>query len=169
MDLNVIASELLTSADKETNVTGSEMLTDADKAIHDRIMEFIGASEGYFSTRELFIDQNIQSRAAKNMVYQILGRMVKDGKLRRRPNRNGEYRRVVQEAEDLNWQASDEKKAVQLCWPFHLEQLVTLYPRNIAVVAGSPDAGKTALLLNLIYLNQHLHDVWLFNSEMGEV
>ena len=37
--------------------------------------------------------------------------------------------------------------------PFELENLVKIMPGNIIVVAGEPDAGKTAFLLNVLLLN----------------
>ncbi|MBW2618874.1 MAG: hypothetical protein JRC92_08370, partial [Deltaproteobacteria bacterium] len=56
---------------------------------------------------------------------------------------------------------------VDLKWPFGLERLIDLYPKNIVVVAGAPNAGKTALLLNLIRLNMTKHQITYFSSEMG--
>jgi len=38
---------------------------------------------------------------------------------------------------------------------------------NIAVLAGEPDAGKTAFLLNLTRLNMAHQEVHYFSSEMG--
>jgi hypothetical protein len=40
-------------------------------------------------------------------------------------------------------------------------------PGNIAVVAGEPDSGKTAYLLNIVKDNQHAHEIHYFSSEMG--
>ncbi len=41
------------------------------------------------------------------------------------------------------------------------------YPGNIIVVAGSPDSGKTAFLLNVIKLNQYDFSIYYQSSEMG--
>jgi hypothetical protein len=53
-----------------------------------------------------------------------------------------------------------------LKWPFSIEKLALLYPKNIAVIAGSKDAGKTAIALNLAYMNRH-KKVRYLSSEMG--
>jgi len=37
-------------------------------------------------------------------------------------------------------------------WPFKLENLVHLYPKNIIVLAGASNTGKTAFLLNVALL-----------------
>ena len=52
-------------------------------------------------------------------------------------------------------------------WALGVEDHVNLYPSNICVVAGSPNAGKTALMLNVAYLNQERFPVYYFSSEMG--
>jgi len=44
---------------------------------------------------------------------------------------------------------------------------VALYPKNIAVVAGSKDAGKTAFCLNFARLNQENFEVNYFCSEIA--
>ncbi len=39
---------------------------------------------------------------------------------------------------------------------------------NIGIIAGSPNSGKTAFLLNFIRLNQNKHKIHLFSSEGGK-
>jgi hypothetical protein len=40
-------------------------------------------------------------------------------------------------------------------------------PGNIILIAGSPNSGKTAFMLNIIKENMNKFDTWYFNSEMG--
>ncbi|MFC1992057.1 DnaB-like helicase C-terminal domain-containing protein, partial [Chloroflexota bacterium] len=42
-----------------------------------------------------------------------------------------------------------------------------IYPGNIIVVAGSPNSGKTGILLDFIYRNQANFPIYYFCSEMG--
>jgi hypothetical protein len=60
-----------------------------------------------------------------------------------------------------------ETKTVPLCLPFGLHKLVEIMPGNIILVAGSPNAGKTAFLLNIIRYNMSKFKIHYFNSEMG--
>ena len=60
-----------------------------------------------------------------------------------------------------------DAETVNLWLPFGLNEMVEIMPGNIIVVAGSPDAGKTALLLNIIRQNMRSHEIHYFNSEMG--
>jgi hypothetical protein len=41
-------------------------------------------------------------------------------------------------------------------------------PGNIVLIAGQPNCGKTAFLLNVIAENMHRFEIHYFNSEMGE-
>ncbi|HDZ15100.1 hypothetical protein LCGC14_1452460 [marine sediment metagenome] len=53
-----------------------------------------------------------------------------------------------------------------LLLPFGIHQYCFLYRKNIMIVFGSKDAGKTALLLNIAKLNMRKHRVMYFSSEM---
>ena len=55
-----------------------------------------------------------------------------------------------------------------LVLPFGIHQYCFLYRKNIMVISGSKDAGKTALLFNIIKLNMKKHRTLYFSSEMVE-
>ena len=57
---------------------------------------------------------------------------------------------------------------IDLLFPFGIHQYCFLYRKNIMVVYGSKDAGKTALLLNITRLNMNKHRIFYFSSEMVE-
>jgi hypothetical protein len=48
-----------------------------------------------------------------------------------------------------------------------LHKLVEIHQKNIIVVAGEMNAGKTAWLLNTAKDNMDRHEIWFFSSEMG--
>jgi len=52
--------------------------------------------------------------------------------------------------------------------PFKLSLMARIFPGNLIVVAGEPNSGKTALMLNFLKDNMHSYDVHYFNSEMEE-
>jgi hypothetical protein len=54
-----------------------------------------------------------------------------------------------------------------MSWPFELENYVLMYPKNIAVLAGESNAGKTAFLLDTIRRNMDKYDIHYYSSEMG--
>jgi len=51
--------------------------------------------------------------------------------------------------------------------PFQLEDKVKIHPKNIIVIGGTPDGGKTAFLLNVAAMNRNSHHIFWFTSEMG--
>jgi hypothetical protein len=58
-----------------------------------------------------------------------------------------------------------EPSKIQL--PLELHTIVHLYPKNVILVAGEKDAGKTAFALNTAYMTRDIMPVRYFNSEMG--
>lgn len=112
--------------------------------------------------------QNITNitNADRPKITVIMNRLVKEGVLERVPNRNGVYRKVDTEIESIDFLNADTE-TVDLWLPFDIHEKVEVMPGNIIVVAGSPDAGKTAFLLNVIRQNQDKFEIHYFNSEMG--
>ena len=51
--------------------------------------------------------------------------------------------------------------------PFRLEEKVKILPKNIIIIGGTPDGGKTAFLLNVASMNRNSHNIFYFTSEMG--
>ena len=56
---------------------------------------------------------------------------------------------------------------LDLVLPFGIHQYCFMYDKNIGIVFGSKDAGKTAILMNIAKLNMDRHRVVYFSSEMG--
>lgn len=83
--------------------------------------------------------------------------------------RHGVFRRIDTERQRMNLTQANPKLQLQLRWPFGLERYVKIFRRNLIVIWGSKDAGKTALILNFIRLNMEKfkHKIQLFNVDMG--
>ena len=56
---------------------------------------------------------------------------------------------------------------IDIKYPFGIEKIFPTYPKNIIVIAGSPNSGKTAFLLNIVKENMKRHEIHYFSSEMG--
>jgi len=106
------------------------------------------------------------SREEKKKALAILSRMVDEGFIQRVGN--GIYRRVDTECEEIDFLNADDT-ILSIAWPFGIERLVQTMPKNIIVIAGEPNSGKTAFLLNLARLNMNHHPVYYFSSEMGSL
>jgi hypothetical protein len=96
----------------------------------------------------------------------ILGRLVKEGILERVPGQNGVYRKIDTDIEEMDF-IDAEVETVDLWLPFGIHSMVETMPGNIHIIAGEPNAGKTAFLLNVIRENMRKFEIHYFNSEMG--
>lgn len=81
-------------------------------------------------------------------------------------NKTGVFRKVDKNPDLMDLDEPD-KDDIGIQLPFNLHTLVMLYPRNVVLVAGEKDAGKTAFAMNSAYLNRDHMKVTYFNSEMG--
>lgn len=64
--------------------------------------------------------------------------------------------------------SKDGVSRFDLTLPFDIHKYCFLYRKNIGIVFGSKDSGKTAFMLNVVRLNMHKHRVVYFSSEMVE-
>jgi len=94
--------------------------------------------------------------------------MVEEGIIEKYGDKRGVYRRLEKECDEIDFlHASND--TIDLHWPFQIERYFKTLPKNPVIVAGEPDAGKTAFLLNFIRLNMVRHKVHYFSSEMGNI
>jgi len=97
---------------------------------------------------------------------QVFHRLVESGLLERK--KEGVYRVVEYEAPVIDIDNVDLSKTVDVILPFGLHNWIILYPKNIIVVAGSKDAGKTTFCNQILKLNNDgKMPIAYFNSEMG--
>lgn len=75
------------------------------------------------------------------------------------------FRIIDRSLDDIDWQSADSTATLNLLFPFDLHNYVKLFPKSVAVVAGEPNAGKTAFMYNFIVMNMRFHSMTLYNSE----
>jgi len=103
-----------------------------------------------------------EKKAACRMAFK---RLVEKGKLIPLRNRSGQYKYINGKLEEIDFMNADTKPFYYTC-PFFTHIHVNLYPKSIAILAGEPNSGKTAYLLNLARKNMKDFDVNYFSSEM---
>jgi len=136
--------------------------------IAEEVREWVLAASGYFLTSDIHRDLNLAAKDHKKSVNMALLRLEKEGILEKRGERRGSYRRIEKEDDDIMGFIEEEIFEYPIKLPFGLNDLCKLFPKNIIIVAGSKNAGKTALLLNIAKLNAGIHEVEYLNSEMGK-
>ena len=139
---------------------------DSGLGITDEVFSFIQETEGEFTLRDVVEMTSIENdRGGKNKASAIMGRFVKDGTVKRVGKKNGVFQKIDNELEIMDFiNAPDNECDIWL--PFGLSDMVSIYPGNIIVLMGEPNAGKTALCLNLIRYNMDKWKIRYLNSEM---
>jgi hypothetical protein len=139
----------------------------AERCLGDEIREWIALQKGYFTVTECDSELQVVTPQEKSLRRVTIHRLVEANKLERIENRTGTYRVVADNLEYIDLLEEGIDEPLDLKWPFGLENLVDIMPKNIIIVAGTKDAGKSAFCLNTVLLNQHKWDMRYFSSEMG--
>jgi hypothetical protein len=140
-----------------------------ERNLAQEIREFVVTTNGHFMTTDVHKELQLTTRREKKTCAETLRRMAnKNDERIIEPfgNRNGCYRLIENECDSIDF-LSAETESVDLSLPFNLDLYVELMPGNIILVAGEPNAGKTAFLLNIIRQNMGKFNCHYFNSEMG--
>ncbi|NUO06971.1 MAG: bifunctional DNA primase/polymerase [Candidatus Brocadia sinica] len=128
--------------------------------------EWMLLQTGYFNVTSCYNELHLVTPKQKTAVRVTLSRRVKENVLERHPDRSGIYRKLDTTLEEINWQDA-KVSPLNIRWPFQIENLVRILPKNIIVIAGETDAGKTGFLLNFVRMNMSQHEIFYFSSEMG--
>lgn len=135
--------------------------------IAQEVRDFVVTSSGFFLTSDVFQRLPVTSnrRERKAAVLELL-KLCKKGEIERHPTKNGCYRKIEGDCERMDF-LSATSETLDVWLPFKLHELVEIMPGNTILVAGEPNSGKTALLMNIIRYNQDRFEIHYFNSEMG--
>jgi len=139
-----------------------------DHKLVDEVKEYLSVTEGYFSATSVKMALQIVTKEEQANLRMIFHRLAKEKIIERHPMRDGVFRVVTQDIQALDWKNAPVKP-VEFHFLFGLtDDLVEIFPGNIIVLAGNSNTGKTAVMLNLIKLNQDIWDTHFFSNEMGE-
>lgn len=135
--------------------------------LSEKIKEWIDTTEGNWNTFQLDKDLFINSERERANRRLILKRLRDANYIEKTNCRDDQYKRVIIDEQAINWLSADVDSEYPLKLPFDIDSYVKIYPKNIIVIAGSSNAGKTGFLLNVAQKNMDRHDVFYFSSEMG--
>lgn len=129
------------------------------------VEQWISLTKGQFNVRDIWNEVGIESPEGKQHLRVILDRLEKKGVIQQLEKGFGNFRRVNDKVEKIDWEVADPNNVVPLLFPFGEHDLVSIYPKSIIIVAGGKNAGKTEYLYNFLKLNMHNFTIDLFNSE----
>jgi len=146
--------------------SAKERINKKERNIASEIRAWVLEAPGVFSTAQLDRELSLLTRIDANNRAKILNTLCQEGLIERAGNKRGHYRLVDKETAKVDFVNTAEKE-IKLQWPFGIERFFRTLPKNIIVVAGESDSGKTAFLLNFVNLNMAGHEIHYFSSEMG--
>ena len=130
------------------------------------IREWVAESNGCFTNAELDREFGLTSRQDKKRRSDALIKIKKEDLIINDRRRAGTWHIVNTQVQFIDLEATDAEP-FKLSLPLDLGQIVTIPPKSIIVIAGSPNSGKTALALNLLRANMGEHRLLYLMSEMG--
>jgi len=141
--------------------SGEENLVKYSTNSADHLGMWLNAAPGEFSVRDISNNPEywyLHTRMCENL--------VKSGILEPVGKKRGWYRMVEAKCETLDFINADDEPA-DLWLPLRLSEYVQIHYGNLIVIAGAPNSGKTAFMLNITKENMLKDwDVHYFTSEM---
>jgi archaellum biogenesis ATPase FlaH len=132
------------------------------------VTEWIMEQEGAFQTKDMYLELGCSTPKQKASVRKTVQFLTKNGTIEAEKKRgSGWYRKrdMVEEVIDF---MNVTDTTIDLRMPFGLDEMFVARPKNIIVIAGEPDSGKTALALHIARLNlDGPLPIRYFSSEMG--
>jgi len=131
------------------------------------IKEWITNSTGSFTVDQVDREFCLTTRREKNNRSRALNRYIELELIRRDPRIKGKYWVIDSELEFDDLLAADPNP-FPILLPFNLHNYVNIPKKAVIILAGTSNAGKTALALNIFYLNfKQEYDLMYLYSEMG--
>ena len=136
------------------------------ETIAKKVRGYADVTSGAFGITSIFRELHFVTNSEKSAVRVALHRLVKDGFLARDGKKDGIYRKIEHECDEIDWKDAPTDP-MNIYLPMDLHNLVNIYPGNVIVVAGRSNAGKTAWMFDAAKGNQDRYPVHYFTSEMG--
>lgn len=137
-----------------------------ERNITEELRQWIEVSNGHFLVRNSQKELEVVRKQDRHAFNVAINYLCKQGLIEKYGSERGVYRKVENTIQEMDWETCDDD-IVDVRWPFGLEKYYLCLPKNIVVIAGSYDAGKTAFCLNFAMLNMDKYPIKYFSSEMG--
>lgn len=165
--IKILAKNCLPAFPEKEALAKIESAFKEERNLAHEIREWVSVTGVLLTATECDKELGIVTKRDRDNRRQVFGRLVTEGILERVGGKVGVFRVIEKECPEIDFLNADTRGPLPIKWPLELEKLVNIYRKNIAIVAGSKDSGKTAFLLNLVRLNQDRFPVVYFCSEMA--
>ncbi len=155
-----------TDTNREKSVSDS-VRSEQTQSLVERIKNWLKDSTGWCSYDDIDKDLNLSPAERVNR-RQVIKQFKEDSIVEKNPKNDKLIRYISSNVRKIDFKTATKRTPLDIKFPFGIEQYFNMYSGNIAVVAGSPDAGKTGWILNFIRLNQDKHAIFYQCSEMDK-
>jgi hypothetical protein len=118
------------------------------------VEHWVQQTAGEWSIVDLYRDLSIVNAEDKIKAQQALKSLVNHAIIEQTGKREGIYRKRNLVRDVIEWNKEEEEKPISMWLPFGLSQMCDIRPKNIILVAGETNAGKTAMLFNVVFINR---------------
>lgn len=131
------------------------------------VEKFVQRVNGIFSMNDLYsyLGLTLTQNREKSEVWRQIEALEAEGVIEPYGDRDGFYRRRETDIMPIDLSAATPDP-LKIWMPFELSRYCALYPKNVVVVAGETNAGKTGFLFTLASANAWNWKVSYFTSEM---
>jgi len=133
----------------------------------EEVRDYITTTDGYITTTDCHKQLQATTTDHKKAINMALLRMKESGIIEKYGEKSGTYKKVEQLEENIIDLSAADTTSLPIKLPLGIHELVKIMPKNIIIVAGESNSGKSAFLLNTAAKNMIDHKVFYFSSEMG--
>jgi hypothetical protein len=138
-----------------------------EKNVTQDFRDYCSLQDSYINLTDAYETLQFLQASEKAACQVAAHRMCKEGLLEKVSR--GCFKRIEKDCADIDI-FSDATEPIDIRYPLGVHELVITHPKNIIVIAGEANAGKTAYLLNFAQMNCGKgHEVVYFSSEMGAI
>jgi hypothetical protein len=130
------------------------------------IREWVSVTSGIFSITDIYLALHIITPEDKNNARQILRRLKAEELIIPHGQKADVYRRIIPDYIEMDYKGIIPKP-LDIDWPMDIGRYFYTYAKNIAIIAGNKDSGKTAMLIDFTKRNQNAWDIHYFSNEMA--
>ncbi len=131
------------------------------------IKDWIVACKGIFLSSEMSRSLQINDKEHVKEMVRVLNKLAEEGYIERYGKRAGVYRKIERDYREMDW-LNAKIQPLQVSYPLGLGNVFVTYAKNVMVIAGVKDSGKTAFFLDFIKRNHRKFKINYFTNEMGD-
>ena len=145
-----------------------DKLVNKSLTLSERVHAWVKETTGEFRVDEIYRDLCCKTDSERANVRNVICRLNENREIERTGKSRAQYRLVDSSLVELDWRnAKGYDNQVYVNYPLCIEEYFVTMPKNIILVAGAPNSGKTAFLMRFAQMNMMLNEIFYFSSEMS--